>query len=191
MALSGQINISVGVSTLKGAIISIEVWPDLPVKEFKRMILDDSHWQVGPSTVNEDIAVVTLNSAPTIRDDLQDDKTLGRFYAFRICTWDGEMLQDDQTLGSQVDSISTLYKLVFMKQDGSMNDVEHLMAREFAASTARPKFSMRTRGLVVQQRYGTKFVVYPVWGTGDRCMHILGVFYEHWNTEAHCKLMGR
>ena len=191
MALSGPINVSAGVSTLKGDIFSIEVWPDLPATEFERMILDDRHRQSGPSCVNEDVAVVTLNSAPTIRDDLHSDATLDRFYALRIFTWDGVMLQDDQTLGSQLDSIGTLYKLVWYKQQDTMSDDERLMVDEFAASTHRPEYSKRTRGFIVQQPAGTKFVVYPVWGTGDRRRHILGVFYQHWNTENHCKLMGR
>ena len=189
MALSGPINISVRVSTLNGALIPIEVWPELNVRDFKRFILDDMLEQHVLAGVNEDIAAV--GCAPTSTDDLQDDATLNKFHTIRVCTCDGVMLQDGQTLESQLDNISTLYKFVFYKQADTMNDDEKKMAQEFDDSTTRAHHSMRTRAIVVQKPAGTRFVVHPVWGTGDRDKDILGVIYQHWDIEKVCNLLAR
>ena len=162
--------------------------PDLQTNDFKKMIFDDNHWQNAPAWVNEDIAMV-LNSVPTIRDDLGESESC----AFRLCTWDGAMLSDYLSLGSQLDQLDdkSLFKMIWYKQKDTMSDDELLMVHEFAQSTERPDPNERTRGLIVVQPAGTEFVVYPMWGTGDRCKHILGVFYQHMNTENHCKLMSK
>ena len=110
----------VSVSTLHGLLLHIDVEPSMLVMEFKQQCLQDIHWQITPLAVNADLAYLM---AGCILDDL---------IGTRVSTWDGNLLQDAATFGSQVNpTIDTLYKLVFMKQyDLTKNEKEMVM--EFA-----------------------------------------------------------
>ena len=161
----------VSVSTLHGLLLHIDVQPEMLVKEFKQQCLQDIHWQITPLAVNADMAYLM---AGCILDDL---------IGTRVSTWDGTMLQDAATFGSQVKpTIDTLYKLVFMKQyDLTKNEKEMVM--EFA------DLSKRTSGLVMHLPSDTLVVVEPVWAGPNKSKHILGILYQHAKTKEHSKLM--
>ena len=148
----------VAVSTLHGIFITIDVKPSMPVWCFKQACMDESPWHPTPLKVNADLGhlVKTCNI----------DNLIG----FRLATWDGQLLQDGETIGSQVSTIDTLFKLVFMKQ----YDLDHTdldMVMEFA-NLAHGTSSL----CVTMPLYGIKFELHPVFGGGSRSNQILGLF---------------
>jgi hypothetical protein len=163
----------VSVSTLHGLLLHIDVNPTMLVMEFKQCILNDIHWQISPLASNADLAYLM---AGCILDDL---------VGIRVSTYDGVLLQDAATLGSQVKpTIDTLYKVVFMKQFDLTNN-ENSMLMEFA------NLAKRTSGLVMHLPSGTLVVVEPVWAGPRRYNHILGILYQHSHTKQHCNMMGQ
>ena len=170
-ALTIAMVISVGVSTLHGIILNNDVEPSMLVMEFKQKCMEGIHWQITPLAVNADLAYLLSNC---ILDDL---------IGTRVSTWDGDLLQDAATLGSQVNpTIDTLYKLVFMKQyDLTRNEKEMVM--EFA------DLSKGTSGLAMHLPSDTLVVVEPVWAGPRKSKHILGILYQHAKTKEHCNLM--
>ena len=141
------------------------------VMEFKQKCMEDIHWQITPLAVNADLAYVMSNC------------TLDDLIGTRVSTWEGDLLQDAATLGSQVNpTIDTLYKLVFMKQCDLTRD-EKEMVMEFA------DLSKRTSGLVMHLPSDTLVVVEPVWAGPKKSKRILGILYQHAKTKEHCNLM--
>ena len=102
----------------------------------------------------------------------------------RLSTWDGRLLQDHTSLGAQVSTFDTLFKIVFMKQyDLDHNDMAMVM--EFAnLAHGTSKIT------VTMPQYGNQFVVRPVWGSGTRHNHILGLLYQSMLIEQHCHFKG-
>ena len=171
-ALTIAMVISASVSTLHGIILNIDVEPSMLVMEFKQTCMEDIHWQITPLAVNADLAYVMSNC------------TLDDLIGTRVSTWEGDLLQDAATLGSQVNpTIDTLYKLVFMKQFDLTNN-ENSMLMEFA------NLAKRTSGLVMHLPSDILVVVEPVWAGPRRSKHILGILYQHAKTTEHCNMMG-
>jgi hypothetical protein len=164
--------VSIDVSTLHGTIITIPVEPRMLVRCVKQKCMDASPFHLTPLEINADLA------------HLMRDCSIDDLIGIRLSTWDGRLLQDGETIGSQVSTINTLFKLVFMKQY-DLNHHEMAMAMEFA-NLARGISHIAVR----MPQYDTHFFVRPVWGDGSRSNHILGLLYQHSGTEHHCQLKG-
>ena len=162
--------ISAGVSTLHGTIITIPVEPSMFVWGVKQKCMDASPFHLTPLNINADLA------------HLMRDCSIDAVIGIKLSTWDGKLLQDGETIGSQVSTSNTLFKLVFMKQY-ELNHNERDMVMKFA-NLAHGISSIDVR----MPQYGTQFVVRPVWGGGSRSNHILGLLYQHSGTEHHCQL---
>ena len=163
----------VGVSTLHGDLITVAVEPNMKVSNFKKEIMRASPWQIIPLAVNADLAHLM---GGCILDDL---------VGIRVSTYDGQLLQDQETIGSQVMMVDTHYKLVFMKQ----HDVDHKdmeMVMEFAnlSNWDNPDEMM----IDVHMPHGTEFVVRLVWGGIERSNSIIGLCFTHKTTESHCEM---
>lgn len=88
------------------------------------------------------------------------------------------MLQDGGTIGSQVSTLDTLFKLVFMKQyDLDHNDLDMVLE---LANLAHGTSSL----CVTMPLYGIQFEVHPVFGGGSRPNHILGPLHQHMDIAA-------
>ena len=165
------------VSTLQGTLIKVPAQPDTLVYALKMKCIEASPFHMETSSAlqtNADLAHVMRNSKPTecIRD-------------VRLSTWDGKLLNDEELIGSQVDTLDVLFKMVFMQQYNLSNE-EWPMLREFA------DYEKRTAALVVTAPiHQTQFVARPVFGGEDRPNAILGIIYNHFETETHCQLMER
>ena len=143
------------------------------VQRFKQTCMNESPWHLTPLKINVDFAHIT--------NSCKIDDPIG----FRMSTFDGEMLDDSKTIGSQVADIDTVFKLVFMKQY-DLNTNEKAMCNQFADAACR------TSALVVTMpQYGTEFVVEPVWGSEEKSRDILGIIYQHRTTYDHCELLKR
>ena len=95
-----------------------------------------------------------------------------------MSTWDGQLLDEKETLESQV-TTDTLLTLVLMKQyelDNSEREMAMTLYQEHGPSEID----------VCMPPYGTQFVVRLVWGGGERSNTILGLVYEHIHTATHC-----
>ena len=164
---------TVAISTLHGKIISLPVEPDTIVSAFKQECLDACPGYA-PLAVNADWAEVMVNSLDIWGEGV------------RIAHVDGPLLQDAQSIGSQVHLGHNLFlfKMCFMRQT-------HFNARENAMIADFADDSKSTSGYIVDGTHGTQFVVRPVWGCQNRAEEILGVLYQHRETERHCQLMER
>ena len=94
--------ITVDVSTLHGTIITIHVDPKELVGNFKKECMDVSPFHLTPLRINADLA--------HLMKDCKIDDLIG----FRVSTSEGQLLDDAETIRSQV-TTGTLLKLVFMK----------------------------------------------------------------------------
>ena len=165
----------VSVSTLQGTLIQVLVQPDMLVSALKMKCIEDSPFHMETSSAlqtNADLAHVMRNSnvAQCIR-------------GVRLSTWYGKLLDDGQSIGSQVETLDMLFKMVFMQQY-NLSKAEWAMIKTFADP------AQRTAGLVVTApNHQTQFIVRPVWGGDDRPNAILGIIYNHCDTETHCQLM--
>ena len=161
----------VAVPALHGTLITIDVKPSMPVWCFKQACMDESPWHLTPLKVNADLGHLVNNC------------NIDNLIGFRLATWDGQLLQDGETIGSQVSTIDTLFKLVFMKQyDLDHNDLDMVM--EFA-NLAHGTSSL----CVTMPLYGIQFEVHPVFGGGSRSNQILGLLHQHMDSAAHCRAM--
>ena len=133
--------------------------------------MDESPWHLTPLKVNADLGHLVNNC--------NIDNPSG----FRLATWDGQLLQDGETIGSQVSTIDTLFKLVFVKQyDLDHNDLD--MAME-CANLAHSTSSL----CVTMPLYGIQFEMHPVLGGGGRPNQTLGLLHQHMDIAAHCRAM--
>ena len=170
----------VGISTLHGNIIHIDVESQTLVKVFKQQCIDESQLDVPPLKINVDLAGLMIGS----------DK-FTKWEGVRIATLnDGALLDDDRSIGSQVALGHSvfMFKLVFMKQDW-----KHLSADE---RTMLAHFADGKKGvsgyILTLPPHDTPFVVMPVWGGVDsRPNDILGLLYQHQTTQEHCSLVGK
>lgn len=168
------------VSTLQGTIIQVECDPNSTVvADFKQQCIEASPFHLSPLMVNVDLA--------SLMKDYNLDKpfVLRRYDGIRVVHWNGSFMDDCKTIASQVSSWGEdefMFKLVFMKQLNLSEDDKVLISR-FAGGYSD--------SVVTMPQYGTKFIVMPVWGGGDRSDHILGIFYQHAMTADHCLLAQR
>ena len=169
----------VQVSTLHGTIITVPLQPSMLVSLFKQQCIETSPFHLIPLSVNADLAYMMRNCN---LDDL---------IGIRVSTWDGQLLDDGKSIGSQVKTLDTLFKLVFMKQyDLDQDDLA--MMREFAGLGHRNRLvasDTRPSGLIVTMPlYQTQMVVMPVFGGAGRRNHLLGILYQHSETQRHVQL---
>ena len=173
--LSMEQSYNVGISTLHGNIIHIDVEAQTLVKVFKQQCIDDSQLDVAPLKINVDLAGLMIGS----------DK-FTKWEGVRLARLnDGALLDDDRSIGSQVALGHNvfMFKLVFMKQCW-----KHLSADE---RTMLAHFADGKKGvsgyILTLPPHGTPFVVMPVWGGVDsRPNEILGVLYQHQTIQEHC-----
>ena len=177
--LSMEQSYNVGISTLHGNIIHIDVEAQTLVKVFKQQCIDESQLDVAPLKINVDLAGLMNGS----------DK-FTKWEGVRLVSLnDGALLDDDRSIGSQVALGHNvfMFKLVFMKQGW-----KHLSADE---RTMLAHFADGKKGvsgyILTLPPHDTPFVVMPLWGGVDRPEAILGVFYQHKATEELCSLMLR
>ena len=168
---------NVGISTLHGNIIHIDVEAQTLAKVFKQQCIDESQLDVAPLKINVDLAGLMNGS----------DK-FTKWEGVRLASLnDGALLDDDRSIGSQVALGHNvfMFKLVFMKQGW-----KHLSADE---RTMLAHFADGRKGvsgyILTLPPHDTPFVVMPLWGGEDRPENILGVFYQHKATEEQCSLM--
>ena len=171
---------NVGISTLHGNIIHIDVEAQTLVKVFKQQCIDDSQLDVAALKINVDLAGLMIGS----------DK-FTKWEGVRLASVnDGALLDDDRSIGSQVALGHNVFllKLVFMKQSWKhFNADERTMLAHFADGKKRVSGYILTL-----PPHDTPFVVMPVWGGVDsRPNEILGVLYQHKTTQVHCSLMER
>ena len=159
----------VQVSTLHGTIITVPLQPSMLVSSFKQQCIETSPFHLFPLSVNADLAHMMRNCK---KDGI------------RVSTFDGQLLDDGKPIGSQVDTLDTLFKLVFMKQY-ELNQEDNAMISEFAGHFE----NTRPAGLIVTMPlYQTQFVAMPVLGGGERRNHLLGILYQHIETQRHVRL---
>ena len=178
--LSTEQSYTVGISTLHGNIIHVDVETRTLVKIFKQQCIDESQLDVAPLKINVDFAGLMNGS----------DK-FTKWEGVRLANVnDGALLDDDRSIGSQVvlSQDVFMFKLVFMKQSW-----EHFSADE---RTMLAHFADGKRGvsgyMLPLPPHDTPFVVMPVWGGVDsRPNEILGMVYQHQATQEHCSLVGR
>ena len=106
--LSMEQSYNVGISTLHGNIIHIDVEAQTLVKVFKQQCIDDSQLDVAALKINVDLAGLMIGS----------DK-FTKWEGVRLVNVnDGTLLDDDRSIGSQVALGHNvfMFKLVFMKQ---------------------------------------------------------------------------
>ena len=178
--LSMEQSYNVGISTLHGNIIHIDVEAQTLVKVFKQQCIDESQLDVAPLKINVDLAGLMVGS----------DK-FTKWEGVRLASLnDGALLDDDRSIGSQVALGHNvfMFKLVFMKQGW-----KHLSADE---RTMLAHFADGRKGvseyILTLPPHDTPFVVMPVWGGVDsRPNEIFRVLYQHQTTQEHCSLVGR
>ena len=171
---------NVGISTLHGNIIHVDVKAQPLVKAFKKHCIDESQLHETPLKINVDLAGLMNGS----------DK-FTKWEGVRLASVnDGALLDDDRSIGSQVALGHNVFllKLVFMKQSWKhFNADERTMLAHFADGKKRVSGYILTL-----PPHDTPFVVMPVWGGVDsRPNDILGVLYQHKTTQVHCSLMER
>ena len=149
----------VQVSTLHGTIITVPLQPSMLVSLFKQQCIETSPFHLIPLSVNADLAYMMRNCN---LDDL---------IGIRVSTWDGQLLDDGKSIGSQVKTLDTLFKLVFMKQY-DLNQEDMAMVREFAGNGSHTRPSEL---IVTMPLYQTQFVVMPVFGGAGRTNDLLGI----------------
>ena len=159
------------VSTLHGFLMKVRVQPGMQVQAIKEYCIATSPFDL---------------SALEINVDLQHFMK-GQFGCIRLSTWDGKLLDDGKSLEAQLDDQlfehDQLFKLVFMQQD-NLSTEEMAMIRQCADP------AQFTSGLIVTSpMYKTQFIVRPVFGGADRPNAILGIIYQHHETEKHCQCM--
>lgn len=160
----------VGVSTLHGNIIKVGVTPDMLVGKIKAKIMEHTPMTTSPLNINADWADIM---SPCAIDDL---------IGIRLCTFDGDMLQDDRRLGSQVADINTFYKVVFMKQYDLTPD-DNALLMEFA------NLPLGINEVAKKMSNGSIFYIVPVWGDHAQANHIKGLLFQHGHTAKQCFLM--
>ena len=174
---------NVGISTLHGNIIHIEVEAHTLVRAFKQQCMDESQLDVptplvSAMKVNVDVAHLMRSSGPAQNE----------WEGVRLAHWSGNFLDDHKTMGSQVTLWQTdlfMFKLVFFKQT-NLSHRDNAMIADFV------DHGKDTSGYIVSLPHNdTQFVVMPLWGGVDRPDDILGVIYQHKATEEHCSLMLR
>ena len=178
--LSMEQSYNVGISTLHGNIIHVDVKAQTLVKAFKKQCIDESQLHETPLKINVDLAGLMNGS----------DK-FTKWEGVRLASVnDGALLDDDKSIGSQVALGHNVFllKLVFMKQSWKhFNADERTMLAHFADGKRRVSGYILTL-----PPHDTPFVVMPVWGGVDsRPNEILGVLYQHKTTQVHCSLMER
>ena len=159
------------VSTLHGTLIRVPLQLDMLVSVFKHACLQGSPFHLIPLSVNADLAYMMRHCNI---DDL---------FGLRVSTWDGQLLDDGKSIGSQVDTLDTLFKLVFMKQY-DLNQEDMAMVREFAGNVHASRHGL----IATMPLYQTQFVVMPVFGGAGRRNHLLGILYQHSETQRHVQL---
>ena len=171
--------IEVGVSTLHGILLPIQVDPTQTIEEVKQAIQQSilaspsasdiaSHEELG-----DDMLELMHGCAP---EDVN----------FRLCTWDGTMLQDKMTFQAQMtrkEIAESFFKVVWMKQHNfSARDRQILHFFHDNPRAAHVSIPMTN---------GTEFYVRPVFGGQGRLNDMLGLVFNHRDTEAHCMVKGK
>ena len=171
---------NVGISTLHGNIIHVDVKAQTLVKAFKKQCIDESQLHETPLKINVDLAGLMNGS----------DK-FTKWEGVRLASVnDGALLDDDRSIGSQVALGHNvfMFKLVFMKQDWKQLRADE---RTVVAHFADGKREV-SKYILTLPPHDTPFVVMPVWGSVDsRPNDITGVLYQHQTIQEHCSLVGK
>ena len=170
--------ITVGISTLHGELINLDITPSMAVSEFKQLCIDASPFHLSPLGLNVDLAYIMKDYIPNTEHEHD---------GMRVVHYDGDFLDDEQTIESQVSCEGQnvfLFKLVTNKR-WYLSSFDYQIAMRFHNDES----PVCVRGV----HTGTKFLVKPVWGTlvpggKDR---IVSIFYEHPATDDHCYMAQR
>ena len=117
LALTIPMEIAVNVFTLHGTIVTIHVDPKELVESFKEKCIGESPFHLTPLKINADLV--------HLMRDCKIDNKIGK----RVSTWDGQLLDEKETIESHV-TTDTLLKLAFMKQY-ELDNSEREMAMTF------------------------------------------------------------
>ena len=169
--------VEVGISTLHGNIINLRVDPNIAVSAFKQQCMDASLFHLTPLAINVDLAFLMK-----LRYSKPADSQRSMWDGVRVALVDAQILDDRQSLGSQValEDGGFLFKLVFVKQYHMDHD-DMVFLHSLIAEN-------KTRVAVNAPKYGTPFVAMPVLGGEARARVVVGLFYQHKETEYHCNL---
>ena len=171
---------TVGVSSPHGQLMSIDIDPRQTVAEAKQAIMQSISASASASASASEEALaadwVELMHGCSPQD-----------VNFRLCTYDGKMLDDHHTFASQMTrrEMDTFYKVVWMKQH-NLTEADWAFCHLFADRTTVP-----VSNFSIQMTQGTEFFVRPVWGDGQRHNDIIGLVYNHSLTEQHCMVKGK
>ena len=164
--------VAVSVSTLHGDIVDIKVAPSMLVSTIKAKTMEHTPMDISPLGINADWAEVMSGCN---EDDLD---------GIRLCTFDGVMMEDNETLGSQLAAIDILYKVVFVKQKITKED------RALVMTFADPSLGMKR--MANNMRNESILYIMPVvpawWDHNHQSGRITGLLFQHANTAMHCYL---
>ena len=102
--LSMEQSYNVGISTLHGNIIHIDVEAQTLVKVFKQQCIDDSQLDVAPLKINVDLAGLMIGS----------DK-FTKWEGVRLANVnDGALLNDDRRAGKDIDYMFRIFVVIWL-----------------------------------------------------------------------------
>ena len=167
----------IGISTLWGEIISLEVDPNTTVGALKQQCM--AARPPTPCSVNVDLSEIMTDAQSMLTNWAYWD-------GVRIVNFDKNFLDDGETIGSQLVSDECVLhdfffvKMVYMKQT-------HLSRKE--RKWAGWFYRVHVNHIIqTGKASGQQWMAMPVWGKGDRSQDILGVFYQHTASQDHCEI---
>ena len=132
-------------------------------------------WFLTPLAINVDIAALMQEGEETTDPKLW--KMVGQYNRFRLCTKDGDLLDDDGVLQQDMISDCKLFKVQWMKQF-NLTDAEMALLVGCMTSDG-PVMSFD-----VTINHNTSFLGFPFYGKNNE---LLGLVWQHKKTQGHCE----
>ena len=170
----------VSVSTIHGNLIRVLVHPGMQILDFKDKCFENDLWSgtpislLTPLAINRDLAVMMSEGK-----QITDPRPLlmkGRYNRFRLCTKDGDLLDDEGVLQEDMLTNCKLFKVQWMKQFNLRVEEEASLVQCMTSEQHIVSFDMTFN-------HNTSFRAFPFYGNENQ-LH--GIVYQH--SETHWQL---
>ena len=120
-AATATSEVLVTVSTIYGNVINVRVHPGMQILDFKGKCMEEDLWDgcpiqdCIPLAVNVDLANIMAERKHS-RTDARPWQTDGRYNRFKLCTLDGDMMDDEGVLQPAMLTDNRFFNVQWMKQ---------------------------------------------------------------------------
>ena len=171
----------VSVSTIHGNLVRVLVHPGMQILDFKDKCFEEDLWSgtpislLTPLAINVDLAAM-MSEGKQVTDP-RPWQMKGRYNRFRLCTKDGDLLDDEDVLQEDMLTNCKLFKVQWMKQFNLRVEEEASLVQCMTSEQHVVSFDMTFN-------HNTSFRAFPFYGNEGQ-FH--GLVYQHSEIKGHCE----